>query len=154
MWNEGLIRMKMSRHKWDREAELICCSLTAWRHLHTLDSFINKLTYSAPYACPIYLQAVCGYILSIICSCCFIGLYLIGAHMAKQHGIGFPYSLPLFPAFPSDNIQHNHTRYWTGHAFSHSTMFFWLPSEAIWSTAFHLQMLRAHYAFIGKWKHF
>lgn len=75
LWNRGLIGMKMRWHKWDREEERWYA--VPWQHkgCHTC-SFVNssaifpvepRLSYSAPYACPIYLwfshASVAGFII-------------------------------------------------------------------------------------------
>lgn len=118
-----------------RGRELIYYSLTTQRMPHTFlhkqFNCISHITHSSviphhmlvPFTYGFTCKQCCDFNLRIICSCCFICLYLIGIHMAKQCGIQFTYSMLLFPTSPSDNIQYNRTRYWTGYSFPHSTMF-------------------------------
>lgn len=73
------------------------CSEVILHHLHV--PFIYGFTCKQCWA----------YNLGIICSCCFICLYLIASHMAKQHAIQFTYSIPPFPTSASDKIQ-THSR--------------------------------------------
>lgn len=124
--------------------------------LHTSRSWVIPCHMLVPFTYSFTCKPCRGNNLRIICSCYFMCLSLVGAHMAKYCGIQFTYT-PEFPSSPSDNIQHNHTHYWAGHSFSGSSVFFWLPSETIWGHSNSLAnatRIRTHYAFIGNWKHF